>query len=139
MKDFDIARAVYQRLEPALPGRVALGVLVLEPEDVAEPMTVIHLDDHQPEDKRGLAVRNDRTQLRLTTVVDAIPGQVYSRLEPHMGALRQALFADHNLGGVHHILELTETGTRYGFNRDEMTYVVDLAIEVKFRRRAEEP
>ncbi|OQS40543.1 hypothetical protein [Chromobacterium haemolyticum] len=139
MKDFDIARAVYQRLEPALPGRVALGVLVLEPEDVAEPMTVIHLTDHDPEAKKGRAVRNDLTLLKVTTIVDAMRGEVYSRLEPHMGALRQALFVDHNLGGVHHIIELNETGTQYRFNREEMTYVVDLAIEVKFRRRAEEP
>lgn len=139
MKDFDIARAVYQRLEPALHGRVLLGVLVLEPEDVAEPMTVIHLTDHDPEAKKGRAVRNDDTLLKVTTIIDATRGEVYGRLEPHMSALRQALFVDHNLGGVHHIIELNETGTQYRFNREEMTYVIDLAIEVKFRRRAEEP
>ncbi len=139
MKDFDLCRAVYARLEPALNGRVELGSVVVHPEEVLNPRTFIHPDEHVPEDVPGMAVRNDSAFLLLTTVLDAEPGEVITRVEPHQQALRKALFADHNLGGVHGITELRDRGSRYGFNKQEMTFVIEMRIEVRFRRGAEQP
>ncbi|WP_137009599.1 hypothetical protein [Aquitalea aquatilis] len=139
MKDFDLAYAVEQALGSVLGDRVTVGDLIVKPEDIREPASVIHLDESVPEDKEGMAVRNDQVDIRITTLIDAEGGQVYSRIRPHQMRLRKALFATHNLNGVLHIISLKERRTLYQFNRDEMVYMIHLDIRIRHRRAAEEP
>ena len=139
MKDFDIARAVVDRLQPALPGRVELGTLIVEPERIREPLTVVHIAHSTPERKPGMAVRSDQVDIRLTTLVDAAAGQIYSRMENHMTRLRAELFKDHNLGGVAHVVQVVEASTSYQLNQEEMVFAIHLDLEVTHRRKASEP
>ncbi|KJV25001.1 hypothetical protein VI06_19845 [Aquitalea magnusonii] len=139
MRDLAIAYAVAKVLGAVLGDRVTVGDLVVKPEDIKQPASVIHLDESVPEDKEGMAVRTDQVDLRITTLLDAEGGQVYTRIGPHQTQLRAALFATHNLGGAEKIISLKEVRTRYEFNRDEMVYMIHLDIRIKHRRAAEQP
>lgn len=138
MKTFDIARALYSRLEQPLGGRVALGVVNVTPEQVAEPLTVIHVQQHTPGADQRQVIRRDSVIILLTTMLDAAGGEIYSRLEPHLNALRSTLFADNSLGGEAGIILVTEIKTHHQFNRDELVYLVDLEVDVSFRRKSVE-
>lgn len=139
MQTFDIARLVYGLLEGPLEGRVALGRLNVRREDVAAPLSVIHVQKNVPNESQKLNTRLDIVKIVISTMIDASSGELYSRMEPHLNALRTALFADRRLARQQGVIEVQEGETVHDYNPEELVYLVDLTIEIKYRREAGQP